>query len=47
MTNGINVVKRDASVTALNLDKIHRMVEDACAGLPGMRVNSSLRSGSL
>ena len=46
MTNGINVVKRDASVTALNLDKIHRMVEDACEGLAGVSASQvEIQSG--
>ena len=33
MTNGINVKKRDGSIEPLNLDKIHRMVEEACESL--------------
>ena len=46
MTNGINVVKRDTSVTALNLDKIHRMVEDACEGLAGVSASQvEIQSG--
>ena len=32
----INVVKRDGSVEPLNLDKIHKMVEEACEGLSGV-----------
>ncbi|AIX24068.1 ribonucleotide reductase large subunit [Synechococcus phage ACG-2014j] len=37
MTNGhgIKVQKRDGAVEALNLDKIHKMVEEACEGLGG------------
>ncbi len=37
MTNGhsIKVEKRDGAVEALNLDKIHKMVEEACEGLGG------------
>jgi len=37
MTNGhgIKVRKRDGSETALNLDKIHKVVEEACEGLGG------------
>ena len=31
--NGINVRKRDGSLTPLNLDKIHKVVEEACEGL--------------
>ena len=33
--NGIKVRKRDGSETALNLDKIHKVVEEACEGLGG------------
>jgi len=40
MSNGINVRKRDGSVEPLNLDKIHKMVEDACEGL-GSGVSAS------
>jgi len=40
MSNGIKVQKRDGSVEPLNLDKIHRMVEDACEGL-GSGVSAS------
>ena len=40
MSNGIQVQKRDGSVEPLNLDKIHRMVEDACDGL-GSGVSAS------
>jgi len=32
----INVEKRDGSVESLNLDKIHKMVEEACKGLGGV-----------
>ena len=37
MTNGhgIKVKKRSGAVEALNLDKIHKMVEEACEGLGG------------
>jgi ribonucleoside-diphosphate reductase alpha chain len=37
MTNGhgIKVRKRNGAVEALNLDKIHKMVEEACEGLGG------------
>ncbi len=31
--NGIKVRKRDGSLTPLNLDKIHKVVEEACEGL--------------
>ena len=40
MSNGINVVKRDGEVTPLDLDKIHRVVADACEGL-GSGVSAS------
>ena len=36
MSNGIQVKKRDGSLEPLNLDKIHRMVDEACAGLAGV-----------
>ena len=36
MSNGIKVKKRDGSLEPLNLDKIHRMVDEACAGLAGV-----------
>ena len=32
----INVTKRDGSVESLNLEKIHKMVEEACANLGGV-----------
>jgi len=40
MSNGIKVVKRDGEVEPLNLDKIHKVVEDACEGL-GSGVSAS------
>jgi len=36
MNNGIKVKKRDGSIESLNLDKIHRMVDEACDGLAGV-----------
>ena len=36
MSNGINVVKRDNSIEHLDLDKMHKMVEEACEGLSGV-----------
>ena len=36
MSNGIKVQKRDGTIEALNLDKIHRMVDEACEGLAGV-----------
>ena len=38
--NGIKVKKRSGAVEALNLDKIHKMVEEACEGL-GSGVSAS------
>ncbi|MGA1403059.1 MAG: ATP cone domain-containing protein, partial [Candidatus Nanopelagicaceae bacterium] len=35
-TSMINVKKRDGSVEPLNLDKVHKMVEEACSGLSGV-----------
>ena len=35
-TDSINVVKRDGSTELLNLDKIHKMVEEACKDLAGV-----------
>ena len=32
----INVKKRDGSIEPLNLDKVHKMVEEACNGLAGV-----------
>ena len=32
----INVEKRDGSIEPLNLEKIHKMVEEACEGLSGV-----------
>ena len=40
MSNGIKVRKRDGSVEPLNLDKVHKMVEEACEGL-GSGVSAS------
>ena len=42
MTNGqgINVRKRDGSLTPLNIDKIHKVVDEACEGL-GSGVSAS------
>ena len=36
MSNRITVKKRDGSIEPLNLDKIHRMVDEACEGLAGV-----------
>jgi len=36
MSNGTKVKKRDGRVESLDLDKMHLMVEEACAGLSGV-----------
>ena len=36
MSNSIKVQKRDGTIENLNLDKIHRMVEEACEDLAGV-----------
>ena len=36
MSNGTKVVKRNGTIQPLDLDKMHRMVEEACAGLSGV-----------
>jgi len=36
MSNGNTVIKRDGSITPINLNKVHTMVEHACRGLAGV-----------
>ncbi|AGG54219.1 ribonucleotide reductase large subunit [Synechococcus phage S-SSM4] len=36
MSNGNTVIKRDGSVTPIDLNKVHTMVEHACRGLAGV-----------
>jgi ribonucleoside-diphosphate reductase alpha chain len=36
MSNGIKVQKRSGTIENLNLDKIHKMVDEACEGLAGV-----------
>jgi len=36
MSNGIKVKKRDSRIEPLNLEKMHKMVEEACKGLSGV-----------
>ena len=36
MSNGIKVTKRDGRVESLDLEKMHKMVEEACKGLSGV-----------
>ncbi len=40
MSNGISVLKRTGETEPLNLDKVHRMVEDACKGLAGVSASA-------
>jgi len=40
MSNGISVVKRTGETEPLNLEKVHRMVEDACKGLAGVSASA-------
>ena len=40
MSNGTKVRKRDGSVEPLNLDKLHKVVDEACEGL-GSAVSAS------
>ena len=46
--SSINVKKRDGSFEPLNLDKLHKMVEEACEGLSGVsesqvEINSNIQ----
>jgi len=36
MSNRITVQKRSGTIENLNLDKIHKMVDEACEGLAGV-----------
>ena len=47
MSNGIKVKKRNGRGTeALNLDKMHKMVEDACKGIAGVSASQvEIQSG--
>jgi ribonucleoside-diphosphate reductase alpha chain len=46
MSNGTKVKKRDGSLEILNLDKIHTMVEHACADLSGVSASQvEIQSG--
>ena len=46
MTNGTKVVKRNGSIEPLNLEKIHRMAEEACEGLAGVSASQvEIQSG--
>jgi ribonucleoside-diphosphate reductase alpha chain len=46
MSNGTKVVKRNGNTEYLNLDKIHKMVENACEGLAGVSASQvEMQSG--
>ena len=47
MTNGISVKKRNGrGVEPLDLEKIHKMVEDACTGVTGVSASQvEIQSG--
>ena len=46
MSNGTKVKKRDSSIELLNLDKIHRMVDEACKDLAGVSASQvEMQSG--
>ena len=46
MSNGTKVVKRNGNTENLNLDKIHKMVEEACSGLAGVSASQvEMQSG--
>ena len=36
MSNGLKVTKRDGTIESLDLEKMHKMVEEACRGLAGV-----------
>ena len=40
MSNGISVVKRTGETEPLNLEKVHKVVEDACKGLAGVSASA-------
>ena len=46
MSNGIKVKKRDGRIESLDLDKMHKMVEEACKGLAGVSASQvEMKSG--
>ena len=46
MSNGTKVVKRDGHSEGLNLEKIHKMTEEACEGLAGVSASQvEIQSG--
>ena len=46
MSNGIKVVKRDGRIESLDLDKMHKMVDEACKGLSNVSASHvEMKSG--
>ena len=46
MSNGIKVEKRNGSIEPLDLEKMHKMVEEACSGLAGVSASQvEIQSG--
>jgi len=46
MTNGTKVLKRDGQTEVLDLDKVHKMTEEACEGLAGVSASQvEIQSG--
>ena len=46
MSNGIKVKKRNGSIEPLDLEKMHKMVEEACKGLAGVSASQvEMQSG--
>ena len=46
MSNGTKVKKRDGRSESLNLEKMHKMVEEACNGLAGVSASQvEIQSG--
>ena len=48
MSNGTKVKKRNGNLEGLNLEKVHKMTEEACEGLAGVsasqvEINSGLQ----
>lgn len=46
MTNGIKVKKRNGSIESLDLEKMHKMVDEACKDLAGVSASQvEMQSG--
>ena len=46
MSNGLKVKKRNGSIEPLDLEKMHKMVEEACNGLAGVSASQvEIQSG--